>query len=369
MKIIESNICSIKLQTRNSKDEIQTLRLINIYNSCSLSIIFTEESSTISRLNKLIKDDCEQLIVEDFNLHHSHWEDRKCFTRHTATDALLDIIMNARLKLLLESGTITRETHNQLTTIDLAFDSEKIQFMIHKCEMRTDLHQESDHLFIVTKLCLRTFFMQLTTRRLWKKMNTEALNAHLRIHLLVDRFLDDKTAINDRVVEIIYALQKVIEKSTSWAKSSNWARDFWNQICSKVVTKSRRLRVVWKTQSTLETWNDYLKYNDHKNKIIKEAKCSHFKSQMHELSNKLKSIWRFAKWVRIESQLLKKLSQFSSLKSNNFDHIADSFEEKTEILRKKFFSSSSQTNISDISKSFILMTVSFNSALSQDEMR
>ncbi len=72
MKIIESNICSIKLQTSNSKDEIQTLRLINIYNSCSLSIIFTEESSTISRLNKLIKDDCEQLIVEDFNLHHSH---------------------------------------------------------------------------------------------------------------------------------------------------------------------------------------------------------------------------------------------------------------------------------------------------------
>ena len=126
MKIIELNICSIKLQTSNSKDEIQTLRLINIYNSCSLSIIFTEESSTISRLNELIKDDCKQLIVEDFNLHHLHWRDRRCFTRHTMTDALLDIIMNTRLKLLLESDTITKETHNQLTTINLAFDSEKI---------------------------------------------------------------------------------------------------------------------------------------------------------------------------------------------------------------------------------------------------
>ncbi len=72
--------------------------------------------------------------------------------------------MNTRLKLLLESDIITKEIHNQLTTINLAFDSEKIQFMIHKCKIKTDLHQESNHLSIVMKLCLRTFFMQLTTR-------------------------------------------------------------------------------------------------------------------------------------------------------------------------------------------------------------
>ena len=221
MKIIELNICLIKLQTSNLKDEIQTLRLINIYNSCSLSIIFTEESFTISRLNELIKNDCKQLIIKDFNLHHLHWKGRRCFTHHTATDALLNIIINARLKLLLESDTITKETHNQLTTIDLVFDNEKIQFMIHKCEMRTDLHQESDYLSIVTKLCLCTFFMQLTTCWLWKKMNTEALNAHLKIHLFVDRFLDDKTAIDDRVAKITHALQEVIEKSTSEAKLLN----------------------------------------------------------------------------------------------------------------------------------------------------
>ena len=70
---------------------------------------------------------------------------------------------HTRLKLLLELNIITKKTYNQLITIDLAFDSEKIQFMIYKCEMRTDLHQESDHFLIVTKLCLRTFFMQLTT--------------------------------------------------------------------------------------------------------------------------------------------------------------------------------------------------------------
>jgi len=277
MKIIKLNICLIKLQTSNLKDEIQTLWLINIYNSCSLSIIFTEESSTISRLNELIKDDCEQLIIRDFNLHHLHWEDRRCFTHHTVINALLDIITNAKLKLLLESNTITKETHNQLTTINLVFDSKKIQFMIYKCKMKIDLHQKSDHLSIITKLCLRTFFMQLTTRQLWKKMNTEALNIHLRIYLFVDHSLDDKTAIDDRVTEITHALQKIIEKSTSWAKSLIQAWDFWNQICSKVVTKLWWLQVVWKLQNTLKAWNNYLRYNDHKNKIIKETKHSHFR--------------------------------------------------------------------------------------------
>ncbi len=191
------------------------LQFINVYNSCSLSIIFTEESFTISHLNELIKDDCNQLIIEDFNLYHLHWKDRKCFIYYIVTDALLNIIMNMRLKLLLESDTITKEIHNQLTTINLAFNSKKIQFMIYKCKMKINLHQKSDHLSIITKLCLCTSFMQLTTCWLWKKMNTEALNAHLKIHFFIDHFLDDKTAINDRVVEITHALQEIIEKFTS----------------------------------------------------------------------------------------------------------------------------------------------------------
>ena len=278
VKTMKLNICSIKLLSNSSDDETLMLQIINIYNSCSLFIIFMKESFTISHLNELIKDDCKQLIVKDFNMHHSHWENKRCFTHHTTTDALLNIISNARLKLLLELNTIIKKIHNQFTTINLTFDSEKIQFMIYKCKMRTDLHQESDHLLIVMKLCLCTFFVQLTTHQLWKKMNIEALNAHLRIHLFVDHSLNDKTAIDNRVVEIIHALQEVIEKSTSWAKSLNWAQNFWNQNCLKIVMKSWWLWIIWKTQNILETWNDYLKYNDHKNKIIKEIKCLHFRS-------------------------------------------------------------------------------------------
>ncbi len=333
----ESDICSIRILTRNTDDEMQTLRLLNVYNSCSLFTTFTEKSLIIFHLNKLLKNDCKQLIIEDFNLHHSHWKRRRCFTHHTMIDTLLNIITNARLKLLLKSDTIIREAHNQFTMINLVFSSEKIQFMTRKCKIRIDLHQRLNHLLIITELCLQTISVQLSTWLLWKKMNTEALSAYLWIHLSLKRSLDDKTMMNDRVCKIIRVLQKIIKKSILLTKSLNWARDFWNQSCFEVVMKSRRLQIIWKMQDTLEAWNEYLKHNDHKNKIIWQMKCAHFRTQMHELSKALKSIWRFAKWAKIESQLSKKLSQFSSLKRSNIDHMTTMFEEKIEILREKFF--------------------------------
>ncbi len=138
------------------------LRLLNVYNSCSLSTTFTEKSSIISRLNELLKNDCKQLIIEDFNLHHSHWEKQRCFTHHTTTNILLNVITNARLKLLLKSDIITCEAHNQFTTIDLVFNNEKIQFMTCKCKIRINLHQRSNHLSIITELCLQTISVQLS---------------------------------------------------------------------------------------------------------------------------------------------------------------------------------------------------------------
>ena len=200
---------------------MQMLRLLNVYNSSSLFITFTEKLSTISHLNELLKNDCKQLVVEDFNLHHLHWRERRCFTRHMMIDILLNVITNTRLKLLLKSDTITREIHNQFMMIDLVFSSEKIQSMTCKCEVQINLYQRSNHLLIVTELCLQTISMQLSTWWLWKKMNTEALNAYLQIHLSLKRSLDDKIMMNDRVCKIIRVLQKIIEKSIFLTKSSN----------------------------------------------------------------------------------------------------------------------------------------------------
>ena len=150
----ESDICLIRILTYNTDNKTLMLQLINIYNSCSLFFTSTKRSSIISHLSELLKDDCKQLIMKDFNLYHFHWEEWRCFTQHAAINSLLNIITNAKLKLLLKSNIVTCKIHNQFTTINLVFSSEKIQFMIYKCKVHTDLHQELNHLSIVIKLCL-----------------------------------------------------------------------------------------------------------------------------------------------------------------------------------------------------------------------
>ncbi len=90
---------------------------------------------------------------------------------------------------------------------------------------------------------------------------------------------------------------------------------------------------------------------------------------MHELSDAFKLIWCFAKWVRIKSQLFKKLSQFLSLKWSDIDQMITMFQKKIKILQEKFFLSSSQININDITNSFILLIILFDLCISEDEMR
>ncbi len=206
IETVELDICLIRILTCNTDNEMQTFQLINIYNSCSLFSTFTEKSSIIFRLSELLKNDCKQLIMKDFNLHHSHWKKWRCFTQHAAIDSLLDIITNAKLKLLLKSDIITHETHNQFTTIDLVFSSEKIQFMTCKCKICINLHQELNHLLIVTELCLQTTSVQSSTQQLWKKMNTEALSAYLHMYLSSNRSLNSKTMMNKRMCKVIKML-------------------------------------------------------------------------------------------------------------------------------------------------------------------
>ncbi len=55
----ESDICSIRILTCNADNKTQTLRLLNVYNLCSLFTIFTERFSIISHLNELLKNDCK----------------------------------------------------------------------------------------------------------------------------------------------------------------------------------------------------------------------------------------------------------------------------------------------------------------------
>ena len=98
----ESNICSIRILTCNTDDKIQMLKLLNVYNLSSLFITFTKRFLTISCLNELLKNDCKQLVVEDFNLHYSYWKRWRCFTQHMMINTLLKHYYKCKIETTAE---------------------------------------------------------------------------------------------------------------------------------------------------------------------------------------------------------------------------------------------------------------------------
>ncbi len=243
VETVESNICSIRILTCNINNETQMLRLLNVYNLSSLFITFTEKLSTISCLNELLKNDCKQLVVEDFNLHHSYWEKWRCFTQHMMIDTLLNIITNARLELLLKSNIITHETHNQFTMINLVFNSKKIQSMIHKCKVQINLHQKSDHLSIVTKLNLQTISAQSSICQLWKK------NEHRSIEYLFANTSFIKS----------FSEQQSWNEWQSDKDHQNTTKDHWEvYFLSKIIKLSKKLlksELLWSSNEIKMTVN------------------------------------------------------------------------------------------------------------------
>lgn len=90
---------------------------------------------------------------------------------------------------------------------------------------------------------------------------------------------------------------------------------------------------------------------------------------MHKLSDTLKLMWCFAKWARIGSQQLKRLSQFSLLKWEDIKFMTTSFKKKIDVLQNKNFPSFFQTNVNNISKSFIFMMILLNFIILKDKMK
>jgi hypothetical protein len=130
----------------------------------------------------------EQILLGDFNLHHEKWGGRGLRERHKLADLLIDATESRGLDLLLEPGTITRDTikegerglARERTTIDLAFGTDWIKDRLLRCGIRRDLHTGSDHLPVEATFALDTRQQgNAKPSRAWKKMDEKKFEKSL----------------------------------------------------------------------------------------------------------------------------------------------------------------------------------------------
>ena len=76
--------------------------------------------------------------------------------------------VNRTLKIdpVSPQGTITWETRNSQSTIDLIFMSSEMANKIEHCKARPEINQSSDHIPVSTKILLGTVTAPIVPRRL-----------------------------------------------------------------------------------------------------------------------------------------------------------------------------------------------------------
>jgi wyosine [tRNA(Phe)-imidazoG37] synthetase (radical SAM superfamily) len=94
----------------------------------------------------------------------------------------------------------------------------------------------------------------------------------------------------------------------------------------------------------------YMKINDRKQKIIQKIKRVNFRQKIEKIVETFTSLWRLVKWTKNKNHQMREVFKMLILKFN--DLTTETFDEKAQMFKSVFFSTSSSIELDDISRSF-----------------
>ncbi len=366
------DVCIIKFKIIQ-KNISWIVHIHNVYNASSISYSSNELFSSLKMMKRLLNDDAEHVLLEDFNLHHSLWSNSIRFTQHVAVDQLIELLNTTHMQFCLSQNIIIWETRNSINTIDLMFMTSRLQTCVTHCESRFDLNQFSDHILVFTIFMLKMKQTSITKKRVWKRLDYDKLCAHLLL-LVVSSAFRSVNEIENLTQKLQRSITTIIVSTVFLIKASLKAQFYWNQKCANVVQTIKRKRWKWTKTHTKNRWRNYLHVSNIKKKIIAKKKKLKFKKIFEIFTNQSTILWRLVRWARIKSHQLKKISKMSNLMqrdaNDNIINIVSNFDEKTNMLIKQFFSNTKQIDFSD-TFAYRYFSVIFESKkiISKDEIR
>lgn len=246
-----------------------------------------------------------QILLKNFNLHHSFWSDSSKFIQHVVDNALLNMINKHDLSIILFREIITWKTRNIFNISDLTFASSYLTDKVEHCMTRLNIRQSSNYILISIRILLdaNSNFVWLVKRRAWKLLNIFKLKKVEKEALLL-RLSQNEIEIDAYTQKIKYFLQRIIVEVVSWSTLSRYVKSFWNEKCDEITKKTRRLRRLWSTTHDQKDWTNYMGVNDRKQKIIQKVKKLNFRQKKENIIDISTNLWRFARWAKNKSHKL-----------------------------------------------------------------
>ncbi len=178
------DVCTLKLRTIDD-------RIINIHNVYSSSFVFYTFRIVLSVLktmkSKLVNDK-KHILLSDFNLHHSMWNEIFKSIQHDATNQFINVVLQTRMQFTLSTNIIIWKARHLNSTINLVFMISWLVNNVINCETRSDFNQSSNHISIFITFIFEVNFVSIKQRRAWKRVNVEKLRSNLRLFIVSSSF-------------------------------------------------------------------------------------------------------------------------------------------------------------------------------------
>ena len=214
------------LKLKVTKNEIEKeIWIHNVYNFSSTFYSSTESDSILSTIKKWINEiETKHILLKNFNLHHSLWNESLKLIQYVMTNKLIDIVNEADMKLTISQETITWKIRNSQSTIDLIFMFNELINKIKHCKTRSKINQPFDYISIFTKLFLNIISVFITFRKAWKLINVEKMKEWKKKFAIKNS--KTKQQIDDSIEKLQKYLTKIIDKTISWTKISSESKSF-----------------------------------------------------------------------------------------------------------------------------------------------
>lgn len=259
---VGSDLITIQLHLAKREGEREKILIHTAYNPPPESHAVRELSQQLLDITKVLDTETTQILLGDFNLHHSVWGGPSS-KRHVLAETLLQATEEKGLSLLLPPGLITRDLivnegtqqeRRQQTTVDLIFGSQVIAQRIITCDVRRDLGTGSDHLPIETRFALQIGSQgQGTHGWAWKNIDVEAFQRRLdyRASWLPQEALTGHVLVDEYTEALVNDIRASAFESTPRARRSLYDKAFWTSECTVAVKTTSTLR--WRAENSKDS--------------------------------------------------------------------------------------------------------------------
>ena len=149
-----------------------SMNIHDVYNSSSINHNEISEKESFFALKQTLRMQNENVIINNFNLHHFVWKKFSYLRQHLLSDDLLIMMRIIDVTLLLSRNIVIKDYQDFKIIIDLSFATTEIVDKFIFCDVIHELKNSFDHLFINTIFDLKT---QKKSKRRFKR-NWKVLN-------------------------------------------------------------------------------------------------------------------------------------------------------------------------------------------------